>query len=715
MLLLMRVTPIVHSILQFCLLGAGMVTCGMAAPLLPLRVVESTHLNIDHDLDELVDGDMQPGNGLDMDRGQFEVQTMIFAAKEKVSAQVFQFTTWHHSPEVHAYPAEVEVSVTSDVKPSAKGNWTVLKPDSAVVEDFAMVSNAVTLTPEAVKLTAGLPGYSLTIRAANPVTGVTGFRLRFLLVDAGHVSGQKVIGRSDSGNCVLNEFQVEPDPLRSSNVALGKTVVTPGPVFAGLSPAYVTDGFPATFSHPADDHPAKGFFFEVDLGATRKLDHVVVRSRMDRVSPERLSNYEIQLFEDDGKGKPGKIAWTARLHDDGSYVPAGGKDVMLADDGKGTAFAGRFVRIVNPLDQPSRPQVGELEVYPRLSPRIATVEVDGHAVDPKTKLPVKTKRVEGTLVAGDGDPVPELIALRWRMAGTGEAWKEVGPGGRFAFDCRAPGEYRLEFQARHTDGRWDGGVHEQRFDVPLPWWRRSGTLAVVVIAWAGAMAAALWWTSVRRWKRKLEKANMARALEQDRLRIARDMHDDIGARLTQLALLADRMRRAPDGAGELLGKLSGEARSTVGALDQIVWAVNPKNDTLGSFTDYLAHHTSEYLADAGLSCRLDLVPHERGVVVPFSVRHPLMMVVKEALQNVVKHAGATRVLVALRSSPEQIEIEIADDGKGLGDRGQQGFGEEGLGNMQARLAEIGGQCMIVSEPAEVGTRVVLTVPLSPVP
>jgi hypothetical protein len=271
-----------------------------AAPLLPLRVVESSHMNFGHALAELLDGDVNPGNGLDMDQAQFKEFVIVFATDTPVSAQVFQFTTWHISKERSAYPAELELSVTSDDKPARSGNWKPLKPGQVMTDAFPGTAELVRTGKDSVSLAPGLDRAVVTVRAPTPLTGVTGFRLRFIPVKADHISGQRVIGRSADGNCVINEFQIQADPLRSSNIALGRPVRASGPVFSGLYPYFLTDGFAASFSHPADDQPARDFHFEIDLGATRALDYLVLRSRLDGIHAERLGDYEVQLLDDDG-------------------------------------------------------------------------------------------------------------------------------------------------------------------------------------------------------------------------------------------------------------------------------------------------------------------------------------------------------------------------------------------------------------------------------
>lgn len=680
-----------------------------ASPLLKLQVVSATHMNFNHDLGELVDGNREAGNGLDMDRGQFEEQTIVFSTGKPVSAQVYQFTLWFVGLEDASYPAETELAVTTDPQPSAAGSWRVLKPDIALIDDFAVAPNIVKLGDSTVAIGKGLQRAVLTVRATAPLSGITGFRVRFPLVDSGHVSGQRVIGRAASGSCVLNEFQVEPDPMRSTNIALGKHVGTSGPVFHDLSPDFLTDGLLATFSHPDDSFPAKNFYFQIDLGSTRTIDHMLIWSRLDGTSPERLGEYELQLFDDDG-GRPGALLWSTRMHADGSHVPPGGRDIIHQEDGNSANFSGRFVRIVNPRNDPSRPQVAEIEIYPELHPMLASVTADERIVDPSSELPTGTRNIGFSFTVDRGDPEPGLVTFRWRIPSRMPEWREATAHEPASFPNQGSGAFLMEFQARHSDGRWDSRVHTHTFYVPPPWWRQPAKLVAASVATACLLGGLGWWLSVKRLRRKLNVEIAARAVEQDRLRIARDMHDDIGARLTHLALLADRTRRNSGEHEGTLSKLSGEARETLRALDQIVWSVNPRHDTVGSLADYLAQHATEYLADAGISCRLDITMHDRERIVPFSVRHPLLMAVKEALQNIIKHSAASRVLVTFRSAADAISIVITDDGKGLSGMTETGAGHDGLGNMRARLAEAGGRCML-EEAEGGGTRVSLTAPL----
>jgi signal transduction histidine kinase len=215
-------------------------------------------------------------------------------------------------------------------------------------------------------------------------------------------------------------------------------------------------------------------------------------------------------------------------------------------------------------------------------------------------------------------------------------------------------------------------------------------------------------------KRRLALAQRTLEVHRERLRIARDMHDEMGARLTYIALLADRTGRenevSPKERAGLLETLAANARSAVDALDTIVWAVNPQHDTVAGVADYLSDYAPSYLKAAGIQCSLDICLAEPKQALPLLARHELLMAVKEALQNVVKHAAASQVRLAFRQERHTLQISVRDDGRGESAK-PGGNCHHGLVNMRQRLAEIGGQCEIRSSDGSAGTCVCFTLPL----
>jgi signal transduction histidine kinase len=150
------------------------------------------------------------------------------------------------------------------------------------------------------------------------------------------------------------------------------------------------------------------------------------------------------------------------------------------------------------------------------------------------------------------------------------------------------------------------------------------------------------------------------------------------------------------------------AREAVKSLDEIVWAVNPRNDTLAHLIDYAGQFATDYLRDAGIRCLLDFPEQSPVREVPANVRHNLFLVVKEALQNIVKHARATEVWLRITTSPQNLKIVVEDNGCGF-ERPPENALADGLRNIRQRLAEIQAQCQIQSQP---GAGTIITIELS---
>ena len=199
------------------------------------------------------------------------------------------------------------------------------------------------------------------------------------------------------------------------------------------------------------------------------------------------------------------------------------------------------------------------------------------------------------------------------------------------------------------------------------------------------------------------------------MRIAQDLHDDMGARLTQISLASGlALRHTPPASDAYrdLKRLDRAAREVVIALDEIVWAVNPAHDTLEGLGNYLSQYATEVTADSPLRCRLEVPALLPARFISSGVRHHVLMALKEALTNVHKHASATEVRIGFRFDDPTLVLTVADDGRGF-DPAAAPAGN-GIANMQRRLAAAGGTCEIRSAPGA-GTTVTLILRLEPPP
>ena len=249
-----------------------------------------------------------------------------------------------------------------------------------------------------------------------------------------------------------------------------------------------------------------------------------------------------------------------------------------------------------------------------------------------------------------------------------------------------------------------------------PFWQRVWFGPVVAAGSVGLVAAAAFRHLRRRSKQRLERLRFQNALEQDRSRIARDMHDDLGTRVTVLnmtAALAQReMERDPPKARHHLEKMTGAARELVAAMDDLVWAVDPAHDTLDHLASHLTRLAEEMFRDSPVRCRLDIPAMLPARPLGSDFRHHVALVVKESLHNVLQHAGPCEVFLTLALEGETLAITIRDTGRGFNPAAHPDG--HGLSNTASRIREIGGSYALDSSPGH-GTCIVLICRLPGIP
>ena len=198
-----------------------------------------------------------------------------------------------------------------------------------------------------------------------------------------------------------------------------------------------------------------------------------------------------------------------------------------------------------------------------------------------------------------------------------------------------------------------------------------------------------------------EGTERQRALQEERARIAQDLHDDLGAALTQIRFLSaveSRDGTVPEGTRSQLRKVSEKSRYLVASLDEIVWAINPANDYLPKLANYLCHVAEEFFSTTSIRCRLDVDERFPPVTLTSETRHNLYLAFREALNNVAKHSEATEVWLRFKWNDGVLNISIEDNGCGFVEATAKSG--EGLINMRRRLDKIGGRYDLASQPGE---------------
>lgn len=335
--------------------------------------------------------------------------------------------------------------------------------------------------------------------------------------------------------------------------------------------------------------------------------------------------------------------------------------------------------------------------------------VDFEKSDAMLQLSPGHRRIQFTFTALNFR-APEDLRFRYMLDGADDRW--IDGSKREADYSRLPwGNYRFRVAACNSSGIWSEVPAMVMFVVKpffwQTWWFRIMAAAVFICIFVGIGR----YVSFRRLRAKLRLLEQQAVVSRERARIARDIHDDLGTRLSEITLLSelalqDHAQR--EKGQEHIRHISVTARQATDSLDEIVWAANPRNDTLPDLIGYIGQFAQQFLQTAGISCRLKLPDQPPKWPLSAEVRHNLFLITKEALNNVVRHSHAREVCLRVDLTEASLNITIEDNGQGFEpDRAHPSA--DGVRNMHLRMETIGGNCEITSKPSA-GTIITLSLP-----
>ncbi|MBM3848267.1 MAG: histidine kinase, partial [Verrucomicrobia bacterium] len=308
---------------------------------------------------------------------------------------------------------------------------------------------------------------------------------------------------------------------------------------------------------------------------------------------------------------------------------------------------------------------------------------------------------------------PERNRFRYRLEGLEQDWIDAGAQRLVAYPGLPPGRYEFQVRASNNDGVWNETGATVRFQMLPHFWQTWGFRALALAILLGVVGWMARRFALHRLDVKMRRLREEHAVERERTRIAQDIHDELGATLTRIALLTEVGLKHQDKPAEVtaaLGKISSTAREAVQAMDAIVWAVNPHNDSLDHFANYVSQYAEEFLRPTSIRCRLDIPADLPEHQLPTECRHQLFLSVKEALNNVVRHSGATEVWLRLGLKDGELRIIVADNGRGMAPASDGAGSHDGLGNIRKRVESLGGTLQIRSGPPS-GTELSIQLPL----
>ncbi len=338
---------------------------------------------------------------------------------------------------------------------------------------------------------------------------------------------------------------------------------------------------------------------------------------------------------------------------------------------------------------------------------------------------VEPPRKGGTLTVDPGVRAIEMVLARplpsgakrtryrFRVSERADAWINLGSGRSITLARMGSGVLHLDVQAAEPGGPWS---HSCSLVVRFrpTFWERSEVRTGLTVLLTLLVGLAGWGLTVRRYRHRLELARAYHRLADERDRIARDLHDEIGAGLTSISFLTELLGRSPDQQEHkrhVADRIARTARRLLESLDSLIWAVDPRHDSMEELAASLREAAAEAIEAAGLTVAFDFPNPLPQIPLSGELRRTVLLILKEAVANAIRHGGTDRVLVRLEVSPLRLRLEVVDEGSGF-DTNVVGTRGHGLRNMRARAYRVGGRLRIESSPGT-GTRIALELPLAP--
>jgi signal transduction histidine kinase/ligand-binding sensor domain-containing protein len=325
----------------------------------------------------------------------------------------------------------------------------------------------------------------------------------------------------------------------------------------------------------------------------------------------------------------------------------------------------------------------------------------------KLKLNRQSPNISGKVFSPDYSGVQNHL-FSFYLEGFHKEWGKPLNDASFNFRDLPPGEYRLFAKNADALNNWSAPVEILSVSIRPPFWKMWWFLVLMVAFIAAITAFIVKRINSLRYRKRILALEQQHAIEKERLRISKDMHDEVGASLTRISILSELARKQknePEKAELVIGQISEIAGNVVDEMSEIIWAMNPRNDHLDSFVAYVREYASIYLESADIGLAFHFPDEVPSAPMTAELRRNLFLTIKEALHNTVKHARATRVEISLGINAHKIEIRLKDNGQGFDPQNYSSSGN-GLHNMPKRLEESGGSFNLTSAPGK-GTEIIL--------
>lgn len=297
--------------------------------------------------------------------------------------------------------------------------------------------------------------------------------------------------------------------------------------------------------------------------------------------------------------------------------------------------------------------------------------------------------------------LPEQNRYAYKLEGQDNQWVYTA-NDRVRFPKLEPGEYKFLLKVSNNEGVWNEKPLELEIVIMPPYWRTWWFRLLVVMSGALLLAVILRYYTRQRIRARTLELEKKYALDMERLRISKDVHDDIGSGLSRISLLselASRKMSDDEQAVRDVQSISSLSKELVDNMHDLIWVLNPENTTLDSLVSRLREYCADYLEGVGIAVTLDFPGDVPGIGISREVQRNIFSTVKEAVNNSVKHARAKSVTVSVNTQDRLLTVIVRDDGVGFDTHSVRSLGN-GLRNMRYRIESVGGTFDVQSEPGK---------------
>jgi signal transduction histidine kinase/ligand-binding sensor domain-containing protein len=300
------------------------------------------------------------------------------------------------------------------------------------------------------------------------------------------------------------------------------------------------------------------------------------------------------------------------------------------------------------------------------------------------------------------------VRYQYRLNGD-PVWTET-KNNYIEFSSLAPGNYIFELRAKKINSDWCSPA-QVRFTIVPGFWQTTWFHFTILAAMICAVYIWVRYYSTRKLRLQLATVRQQKAIEAERNRIASDMHDDLGADLTKISIWGNIIgseKEALDAIRPFSRQISATANSLLKKMDEIIWTLDPTNDTLISLVHYIHQYAHSFFEITPVRCYVS-ASELPDLQVTSAMRRNIFLAVKESMNNILKHSGANTVGVGIDADKNHIKITIVDNGKGF-DLLSTSSARHGIMNLRKRLTDVGGTVEFRSKNRQ-GTILYMVIPL----